>query len=120
LASTCDALPWSQQPPLLAILTSDTLSVSFIKRYVNWLTGYDGVRLTSENRGHHWPTVHPKGECEWRAVLMTMSAGDNSRLVYQSSLAVLPPQSSGARRRNGRRSEDFANQYLELPQGIYN
>jgi hypothetical protein len=38
----------------------------------------DGVRLTSQNRGHHWPIVHPPGECEWRAVvMMMMPAGNN-------------------------------------------
>jgi hypothetical protein len=23
---------------------------------------YDGVRLASQNRGHHWPIVHPPGD----------------------------------------------------------
>jgi hypothetical protein len=42
------------------------------------LTDYDGVRLTSQNSGHHWPIVHPPGECEWRAVVVVMTAGDNA------------------------------------------
>jgi hypothetical protein len=46
------------------------------------IIGYDGVRLASQNRGHHWPIVHPPGECEWTAVvmmmMMMMPAGDNS------------------------------------------
>jgi hypothetical protein len=33
---------------------------------------------------------------------------DNSWLVYQSSLVVLPTEASGASRRNGRRNENFA------------
>jgi hypothetical protein len=41
-----------------------------------------------------------------------MSAGVNSSLVPQSSLAVLPVETSGASKRNGRRSENFAYQYL--------
>jgi hypothetical protein len=36
---------------------------------------YDGVRLTSQNSGHHWPTVHPPGECKWRAVVIMIRLG---------------------------------------------
>jgi hypothetical protein len=44
---------------------------------------YDGVRLASQNCGHHWPIAHTQGELEWRAVvmmmmMMMMPAGDNS------------------------------------------
>jgi hypothetical protein len=56
---------------------------------IDWLIDYDGVRQTAQNQGHHWPIVQSPGECEWRAVVMLMPAGDNSWLVYQSSLAVL-------------------------------
>jgi hypothetical protein len=67
------------------------------------------MRLKSQNPGHHWPIVHPSGKCEWRAVVMMMvRAGNNSWLVYQSSLAVLLAETSGANRRNGRWSENFA------------
>jgi hypothetical protein len=66
----------------------------------------------------------PPGECEWRAVvvmmmmmMMVMRAGDNSWLVHQSSLAILPAETSGAIRRNGRRSENFAYQYLKYVKG---
>jgi hypothetical protein len=48
----------------------------------------------------------------WRAMVM-MLAGNNSWLVHQSSLAILPAETSGASRRNGRRSENFAYQYLK-------
>jgi hypothetical protein len=46
-------------------------------------------------------------------MVMIMPAGNNSSLVIQSSLTVLPAETSGASRRNGRRSENFANQYLK-------
>jgi hypothetical protein len=37
------------------------------------------------------PIVHPPGDMwAWRAMVMMMSAGDNSWLVRQSSLSVLP------------------------------
>jgi hypothetical protein len=39
------------------------------------------------------------GEYKWRAMVM-MPAEDNSWLVYQNSLAVLPAETSGASRRN--------------------
>jgi hypothetical protein len=70
------------------------------------LIDYDGVRLTSQNRSLHWPVVHPVGESEWRAMVMMMQAGDMT--VCQSSLAVLPAETSGASIRNGRRNENFA------------
>jgi hypothetical protein len=42
---------------------------------------------------------------------------DNYWLVRQSSLAVQPVQTSGASRKNGWRSENFACQYLEYLKG---
>jgi hypothetical protein len=48
-----------------------------------------------------------------------MPAGDNSRLVYQSSLAVLPAETSGASRRNGRRNENFAYSVPFIRQRIF-
>jgi hypothetical protein len=57
----------------------------------------------------------------WRAmvmVLMMMPAGYNSWLVHQSSQTVLPAEISGASRRNGRRSENFAYQYLKYLKGF--
>jgi hypothetical protein len=44
--------------------------------------------------------------------MVMMSARDNSSLIHQSSLAVLPAATSGASRRNGQKSESFAYQYL--------
>jgi hypothetical protein len=61
----------------------------------------------SQNCIHHWSIVHTSGECEWRAMVM-MPVGDNSWLVYQSSLVVLQAETSGASRRNGRKNEKFA------------
>jgi hypothetical protein len=43
----------------------------------------------------------------------TESHGDDAWLVHQSSLAVLPAETSGASRRNWQRSENFAYQYLK-------
>jgi hypothetical protein len=44
-------------------------------------------------------------------------AGDNSCLVHQSSLTVLPAETSGASRKNGQRSDTFAYQYLKYLKG---
>jgi hypothetical protein len=49
--------------------------------------------------------------------MMMIPAGDNSWLVHYSSLAVLPAETSGASRSNGRRSENFAYQYLKYLKG---
>jgi hypothetical protein len=53
----------------------------------------------------------------WRAMVMMKPSGDNSWLVHQISLAVLPAETSGASRRNGRKSENFAYQYLKYLKG---
>jgi hypothetical protein len=39
---------------------------------------YDGVRVTSQNGGHHWPIVYPPGEWDWKAVITMKPARDNS------------------------------------------
>jgi hypothetical protein len=67
---------------------SDLFCEISLYEFTPGLIEYHWVRLTSQNRGHHWPIVHPPGECEWRAVVMMIPAGDNSCLVFQSSLAV--------------------------------
>jgi hypothetical protein len=54
----------------------------------------------------------PRVICERGAMVMIMAAGDNSSLVHQSSLAVLPAETSGESRSNERRSENFAYRYL--------
>jgi hypothetical protein len=48
--------------------------------------------------------------------MVMIPAGDNSYLVHQSSLAVLPAETSWDSRRNGR-SEDFLHQYLKYLNG---
>jgi hypothetical protein len=50
---------------------------------------------------------------------MMMPAGNNYSLVHQSSLAVLPAEASGASMKNGRRSENFAYQYLKYLKGSF-
>jgi hypothetical protein len=64
------------------------------------------------------PIVYPLGDMwAWRPMVMMMPTGDNSWLVHQSSLAVLPAETSGASRGNGRRSENFAYQYMKCIKG---
>jgi hypothetical protein len=60
------------------------------------------------------PIVHPPGDVwTWTAMVMTMSAGENSWLVYQSSLTILPAETHGSGySSNGRKSENFAYYYL--------
>jgi hypothetical protein len=76
---------------------------------IDWLImmGWDYI---SELRP---PTAHPSADMwAWRAmVAMIMPPGYNSFLAYQSSLAVLPEETSGESRRNGRRSDNSAYQY---------
>jgi hypothetical protein len=49
-------------------------------------------------------------------MVIVMSVGDNSWLVYQSSLIVLRAETSGESRRNGK-SENFPYQYLKYLKG---
>jgi hypothetical protein len=76
------------------------------------------VRLCLRTAATNGPIVHPPGDLwAWRAMVMMMPTGDNSWLVHQSTLAVLPTETSGASRRNGRRSENFSCQYLKYLNG---
>jgi hypothetical protein len=86
---------------------------------VSRLIDYDGLRLCLRTAATNGPTVHPPGDTwAWRAmVMMMMLAGENSWFVHQSSQAVRPAQTSVASRRNGRRNENFAYQYLKYLKG---
>jgi hypothetical protein len=78
------------------------------------LIDYDGVRLYLRTAVTSGPIVHPTGDMwAWRAMVMMMLAEENSSAVHQSSLAVLSAETSRASRRNGRRSENFAYQFLK-------
>jgi hypothetical protein len=92
--------------------------VNTVDWLIDWLIDYDGMRLCLRTAATNWPNVHPPGDMwAWRATVMMMSAGDNSWLFHQSCLAVLPAQTSGASMRNGRRSDNFAYQYLKYLMG---
>jgi hypothetical protein len=73
---------------------------------------YDGVSLCLRTAATNGLIALPPCDM-WarRAIVMMMPAGDNSWLVHQCSLAVIPEDISGASRRNGQRSENFAYQY---------
>jgi hypothetical protein len=96
---------------LQLVLTTGLLSV-------DWPIDYDGVRLCLIIAPTNGPIVHPPADMwTWRTMVVMMSAADNSWLVHQSSLAVLPAETSGASRGNGRKSENFAYQYLKYLKG---
>jgi hypothetical protein len=79
---------------------------------------YDGVRLCLRTAATNGPIFHFPGDMwAWRAMVMVTPAGDNSWLFHQNSMAVFPVETSGASRRNGRRSENFAYQYLKYVKG---
>jgi hypothetical protein len=77
-----------------------------VKR-IDW--DWDWVRLRLRTAATTGPIVRPPGDMwSWKAMVAMMPSGDNSWLVHQNSLAVLPAETSGESRRNGRRSENFA------------
>jgi hypothetical protein len=81
-------------------------SVHLYPPLIDWLWWGETCLRTAVTNG---PVVHPSSDMwAWRAmVMMMMPAADNSWLVLQSSLAVLPAESSGETRRNGRRNENL-------------
>jgi hypothetical protein len=82
---------------------------------LDWLImmGWDYV----SNATTKGPIVHPPGDkWAWTAMLM-MLVGDNSWIAHQSSVEVLQADTSGANRRNRRRSENFSYQYLRYLKG---
>jgi hypothetical protein len=86
----------------------------------DWLNDFDGVTLCLRTAVTNGPIVHLPGDTwAWRAMMMIMPAGDNSWLVHQSSVAVLPAETSGTSRRNERRTVNFAYQeaYLKCLKG---
>jgi hypothetical protein len=77
------------------------------------------MRLCLRTAATNGPIVHPLGDMRtWRAMVVMMSAGDNSWFIHQSSLVVLPAETSGANRRNGQRSENFTYQHLKYQRGF--
>jgi hypothetical protein len=106
----------------LQLRHSVRLFVCLFDWLIDWLINYDGVRLCLRTAATNWPILHPPVDMwAWRTrvmiIMIMMPAGNNSWLVHQSYLAVLPVETSGASRRNGRRSENFAYQYLEYLKG---
>jgi hypothetical protein len=72
----------------------------------------------SQNCSHQQAYRSSPGDMwAWKAMMMMMAAGDNTWLIHQSSMAVLLAETSGASRRNGRRSENFAYQYPKYLKG---
>jgi hypothetical protein len=79
---------------------------------IDGLIDHDGVRRL-RTMATNGPIVHPLSNMSaWTAMVMKLQTGENSLLVHQISLAVLPAETSGTSRRTGRRSENFAYQYL--------
>jgi hypothetical protein len=87
----------------------------FALRLINWLWWGETM---SQNCGHQRACCSPPGDIwAWITMVMMMPAGGNFWLVHQSSLAVLPADTSVTSRRNGRRSENFAYRYLKYLKG---
>jgi hypothetical protein len=96
------------------------LRTQWTEQAIDWLPDWlimMGWDYVSELRPPTGLLFNPRVMWAWRAMVMMMPAGDNSWLVHQSSLAVLPAETSGASRMNGRRSENFAYQYPEYLKG---
>jgi hypothetical protein len=99
-------------------------SISWIQSAFNFdlLTEYDGVGLCLKTAATNGPIFHPRGDTWARravVIMMMMPAGDDSWLIHQSSLAVLPAETSGESRRNWQRNENFAYQYLKYLKGSF-
>jgi hypothetical protein len=85
---------------------------------VDWLIDYGALGLCLETAATSGHIVHPLADMwAWIALVVMIPAGDNTWLVHQISLAVLPAETSGENRRYGRRSENSAYQYLKYLKG---
>jgi hypothetical protein len=102
---------------LQLLLKYTIVIIKWLCRLIDWLWWGETV---SELRPPTGLSFIPRVICETMVVMMMMPAGDNSWLVHQSSLAVLPADTCEASRRNGRRSENFVYSLPEIPQGIFN
>jgi hypothetical protein len=94
-----------------------TLRILMLGWLINWLWWGETMSL---NCGHQRAYCSYPGDMwAWRAMvmmmMMMMTTGD--WLVRQSSPAVLPAETSGESRGNGRRSENFAYQYVKYLKG---
>jgi hypothetical protein len=82
---------------------------------------YDGLwwlETVSQNCGHQQAyCLSPSDMWARRTMVMMMPAGDNSWLDHQSSLAVLPAETSGESRRNERRNENLVYRYMKYLKG---
>jgi hypothetical protein len=98
---------------LCSLTPHETELIYNIEDRIDWLIDWLWWDETMpQNCGHH-----PPGDMwAWRATVM-MRAGNNSWHVRQSSLAVLPAETSGESRRNRRTHENFAYQYLKYLKG---
>jgi hypothetical protein len=77
---------------------------------------YDGVRLCLRTASNNGPIVDPPGDMwEWSHGDDDAGWGITPDSSCKSSLAVLPAETSGASRRNGRRSENFASSVFDIP-----
>jgi hypothetical protein len=63
-------------------------SLSCVDWLIDWLIDYNGVRLTSHNRDHHWPTVHPRvnvrGEPWWWLCRLGITPDLPTRALWRS------------------------------------
>jgi hypothetical protein len=85
------------------------------KKYLNkkvWEHNIDWLWWRKTVASNRPIVLHPGEMWAWRVMVMMMPAGENSWLVHQSFLAILPAETCGVSRRNGWRSENFAYQYL--------
>jgi hypothetical protein len=84
-----------------------------------WLSDHvDVVRLCLRTAATNGPIIHPPGDMwAWRAVVTLKPAGvtpdSSTRTIWQS----YQQRHLGASRRNGKRSENFACQYLKYIKG---
>jgi hypothetical protein len=109
-------LSWCSQDKWLDRSIHSPTTINFYAP--DWMTDYNGLRLCLRTAATNGPIVHPPADMwAWRSMVVMMSAADNAWLVRPSSLAVVPAETSGASRRNGRRSENFAYQYLKYLKG---
>jgi hypothetical protein len=99
-------------------MNSVFLELEWLSWLIDWLIDYGALGLCLETAATNGHIVHPLADMwSWIALVVMTPAGDNTWLVHQSSLVVLPAETSEANRRNERRSENSAYQYPKYLKG---
>jgi hypothetical protein len=104
--------------PSSPILQTHISMMGLIDLLIDWLRQWGETCL---NQGHQRAYCSFPGDMwSWRSMVMIMPAKKKNWLIHQSSLAILPAESSGSKKEEWMKEwELFAYSVSEIPQGNF-